>query len=220
MTDAFEHLLARFEPFLGIDEFLGRGGEIGERLVASPDPERQRLEALFAGFGGFAALLGLERKVQVLESFGIVGRTNGGGQVGRQLPLAVDRLEDRLFSLGELAQPLHAELDLADHHLVQVAGGFLAVARDEGNGVPIVQEPERRSRLASAEFAGPARYDPGPPESGCPCRFDSAPGETRAAATCPTDRGIARNSYLNGKSLALLKASARRHLPTKRVRSL
>ena len=27
-----------------------------------------------------------------------------------------------------------------DHHLIQVAGLFLPVARDEGNGVPIIEE--------------------------------------------------------------------------------
>ncbi len=34
---------------------------------------------------------------------------------------------------------------------------------------------------------------------------------------CPTDQGIARNSHLKGKSLALQKVSARRHLHAKRV---
>ncbi len=65
---------------------------------------------------------------------------DGGGQVGGQLALGLDRLEDRLLPLGQLAQALHAELDLADHHLVQIAGPFLAVARDEGNRVPLVQK--------------------------------------------------------------------------------
>ena len=140
VTDAFQDLLVRFEGFLGIDEFLRRGREIGKRLVASPNAERQRLEALFAGFGGFAALFRLEWEVQILESLGMVGRTNGGGQIGGEFPLALDRLEDRLFSLGKLTQALNAKLDLADHNFVQVAGGFFAVAGDEGNGVPHVQE--------------------------------------------------------------------------------
>ena len=103
------------------------------RNASGSRPFSRASEALLRFFG-------LNGKVQVLESLGIVGRTNGGGQIGGELPLGLDRLEDRLFSLGQLAQPLHAKLDLADHHLVQVAGRFLAVARDEGNGVPIVQE--------------------------------------------------------------------------------
>ena len=102
------------DALLGVDELLGRGGQVGQGLVAGPDPERQRLEALVAGLGRLGPLLGLERQVEVFEPLGIVGRADGGGQVGRELPLGLDRLEDRLFPLGQLAQPLHAELDLAD----------------------------------------------------------------------------------------------------------
>ena len=217
---ALEHLLARFEPFFGADEFLGRGREIGEGFVAGPDPERQGLEALLAGLGGLASLLGLEGKIKILEPLGIVGRANGGGQVGRELSLAVDRLEDRLFPLGQLAQPLHAKLDLADDHLVEVAGRFLAVSRDEGNGVPIVQEPNDALDLRAPNLQ--VLRDTTQVHLNRVAHVDSTRHlvrQERRRCVRPI-QGIARNSHLNGKSLALLKASARRHLPTKRVRSL
>ena len=85
-------------------------------------------------------LLGLERQVKVFEPLGIVGGSDGDRQVGGQLPLSLDRLEDRLFPLGQLAKSLHAKLDLVDDHLVEIAGPFLAVARDEGNRVALVQK--------------------------------------------------------------------------------
>ena len=127
-------------PFSAFDELLGRGGQVGERLVAVPDPQGQRLEALVAGVGGLGPLLGLEREVEVFEPLGVVGRADGRGEVGVQLPLGLDRLEDRLLPLGQLAQPLDAKLDLADHNLVQIAGPFLAVAGDERNRVALVQQ--------------------------------------------------------------------------------
>ncbi len=128
------------DAFLGIDEFRGGGVEVQEGLVAGPDPEGQGFQPALAGIGSLGALLGLERQVEVFEPLGVVGRADGGRQVGGHLPLGLDRLEDRLFPLGQLAQPLHAELDLVDDHLVEVARPFLPVSRDEGNGVPLIQK--------------------------------------------------------------------------------
>ncbi len=192
-------------PFFGIDEFLGRGRQIGESLVAGPDPERQRLEALFAGFRGLASLLGLERKIEILEPLGIIGRANRGGKIGRELALALDRLEDRLFPLGELAQPLHAKLDLADDHLVEVAGRFLAVSRDEGNRVPIVQEPDDALDLRAPNLQ--VLRDTTQVHLNRVAHVDSTRHlvrQERRRCVRPI-QGIARNSHLNGKSLALLK---------------
>ena len=104
VADAFDNLFDRINSLVGIHEFLGRRGQIGERLVAGPDPEGQRFQPAVACVRGFGALLGLERKVKVLEPLGIVGRANRGGQVGYELALGVDRLEDRLLPLGQLAQ--------------------------------------------------------------------------------------------------------------------
>ncbi len=111
VADPFEHLLTRFNASLGIDEFLRRRVQIGEGLVASPDPKRQGLEPFVAGLRGLAALLGFEWKVQILEPLGILGRPNGRRQVGRELALGLDRLEDRLFSLGQLSQSLRREAE-------------------------------------------------------------------------------------------------------------
>ena len=45
VADAFDDLFDRIDALLGIDEFLSRRGQIGERLVAGPDPEGQGLQA-------------------------------------------------------------------------------------------------------------------------------------------------------------------------------
>ena len=220
MPHPLKHLLARFQPFFRIDELLSRCGEIGESLVASPDPESQRFEALLAGLGGLRSLLGLEGKVKILESFGIVGRANGSGQVGRKLSLALDRLEDRLLTLSELTQPLDTKLDLADDHLVEVAGRFLAVSRDEGNGVRIVQKLNDALDLRAPNLQ--VLRDTTQVHLNRVTHVDSTQHLERQEQRRRVRpiRGIARNPYLNGTSLALLKVSARRHLPTYRVWSL
>ena len=44
VANAFEHLLDGVDPLFGVDEFFCGGVQVGERLVAGPDPKRQRLE--------------------------------------------------------------------------------------------------------------------------------------------------------------------------------
>ena len=105
-------------------------------------------------------------------------------------------------------------------HFVQVAGRFLAVARDEGNGVPIVQELNDALDLRAPNLQ--VLRDATQVHLNRVAHVDSTRHlvrQERRRRVRPI-RGIARNSYLNGKSLALQKVSARRHLPTKRVWSL
>ena len=128
-------------PFLGVDEFLGRGvrgrsrvsSRFQIRRASGSSPLSRASDALVRFFG-------LERQVEVFEPLGVVGRADAAARSRGQLPLGLDRLEDRLLPLRQLAEPLHAELDLADDHLVEVAGPFLAVARDERDGVALVQQ--------------------------------------------------------------------------------
>ena len=140
VADPFEHLLDRFEALFGVDEFLCRRRQVGQGLVAGPDPEGERFQPAIPRIGCLGSFFWLEWKVEVFEPLGIVGRSNGGRQVGIEFPLGLDRLQNGLFAVGQLAQTLHAKLDFADHHFVQVAGAFLAVACDERDGVALVQK--------------------------------------------------------------------------------
>ena len=102
------------------------------RTASGSSPFSRASEAL-------VRFLGLNGQVEVLEPLGVLGRADRRREVGVQLPLGLDRLEDRLLPLGQLAQPLDAKLDLVDHNLVQIPGPFLAISRDERNGVAFVQ---------------------------------------------------------------------------------
>ena len=141
VADPLQDLLDRVDALLGVDEFLRRrrrtsvsvSSRVQIRRARGSSPRSRASDAL-------VRFLGLNGQVQVFEPLGVVGGADRRGEVGVQLPLRLDRLEDRLLPLGQLAQPLHAELDLADDHLVEVARPFLAVSRDERDGVPLVEE--------------------------------------------------------------------------------
>ena len=49
VADALEDLLDGVDPLLGVDEFLGGGVDVGQGLVAGPDPQGQRLQARARG---------------------------------------------------------------------------------------------------------------------------------------------------------------------------
>ena len=127
-------------PFSALMNSECGGDQVDEGLVTRPDPKGQGFEPAVAGIGSLGAFLGLKREIKVFEPFGVVGRADGGRQVWGHLPLGLDRLQDGFFSLRQLAQSLHARLNLADHDLVEAAGPLLAVARDKGNRIPIVQK--------------------------------------------------------------------------------
>ena len=140
VADTFENLLGRIQPLFDADEFLGRGHWIGQQLVAVPDPDGQRLQALVPGIGGLGPFLGLEGKIKVLQPLGVLRRANGRRKLGVELALGLDRLEYCLFAFGQFPKPMDAKLDLADHDLVQVPGPFLAIPGNERNRVTFVQQ--------------------------------------------------------------------------------
>ena len=78
------------------------------------------------------------------------------------LPWRLDRLEDGLLALGQLAEPADAELDLADRHLVQVAGPLLAVPGDERHRVALVEQLDDALHLNAPDLEvlrDPAQVD-------------------------------------------------------------
>ena len=140
VPNPFEHLLDGLDVFLGVHKLLRRGVQVRQRLVPVPDPQRQRLEPLVARLRSLRLLLRFERKIQVFQPLGIVRRADRRRQLFRQLALRLDRLEDRFLALRQFAQPSHPKLDLADRHLVQIAGSLLAVTSDEGHRVAFVKQ--------------------------------------------------------------------------------
>ena len=65
----------------------------------------------------------------------------------RELALLLDGLENGGAALLEFAVVGDALLDLENSNLVEIAVNFLSIARNEGNRVPVRQQPRHRGRL-------------------------------------------------------------------------
>src|SRR5262249_920549 len=93
-------------------------------VPAIPDPVGERLEAGGARDGGPALTLPLVRQVEVLERVAVVRREYLLAQLGGELLLALDLLEDERLAREDRV-PLLARVEHgADRDLVQVAGAL------------------------------------------------------------------------------------------------
>ena len=97
----------------------------------------------FARDLALGAALGLVRQVQVFQFLLGGCGLDGGAQLRRQLALLVDALEHRFAPVFEFAQVAQPVFQLAQLDVVQAAGGFLAVAGDEGNGGAAIEQVDR-----------------------------------------------------------------------------
>ena len=135
-----ERLFGRVEAGLIIDVYrggveraaLGRGlhdDHVGERLQAGLAGLLRAGHALFA--------VGL---VEVLDTLELRGLANLLLEFGREFALGIDKQDDVLFTLLKIAQVGQALVEGAQGDVVHAARGLLAVARDKGNGVALVDE--------------------------------------------------------------------------------
>jgi len=163
---AVERGLGVVDRGLGVQVLGGQRGGIAGRI--GQDGVGQRFQAGFARDLGAGAALGLVRRVQVFQALLGVGGADFLLQFGRELALLRNRFEDRAAALFEFAQISQADFQVAQHGIVQAAGGFLAVAGDEGHGGAVVQQFHRRGDLggARAEFGGELRDDAGVVDAG------------------------------------------------------
>ena len=82
--------------------------------------------------------------VEVLDALELRGGANLGLELGRELALDVDEDDHILFALFEITQVGKAVAQGAKRDVVHTARGFLAIARDEGNRVALVDEVDGR----------------------------------------------------------------------------
>lgn len=115
---------------------LGRGlhdDHVGERLKAGLAGLLRAGHALFA--------VGL---VEVLDTLELRGLANLLLEFGREFALGVDEQNDVLFALLKIAQVGQALVECAQGDVVHATRGLLAVARDKGDGVALVDELDGR----------------------------------------------------------------------------
>jgi hypothetical protein len=109
-------------------------------VAAFPEPGRQRLESGFLRHRRLGLPLLLVGKIEILEH----GQLEGGEelvlQLGRQLALPLDLLDDERLALEDLVPGLAGVDHLANRDFVQVPRLLLAVPRDERHGGALVRQ--------------------------------------------------------------------------------
>ena len=144
------------DPLLRVDErgsarFRGLARD-GRPVPAVPEPFRQRSQPRLPRRLGLGLSFLLVRKVEVLEGDRIERPPDARLQLGRQLPLPADLLDDEGLPFDEVVPPLLRVEHLADRHLVQVSRLLLAVAGDERHRrAPLCQ---RQNGLGAGQGAG------------------------------------------------------------------
>ncbi len=131
---------------VGIDEAGSQRFRRLRRIVQ--ESVSQRRQAGFTGDLGPGAALGLVRQVEVFQPGLGIGGEDGGFQVGTQLALLADAGEDDAAPFFEFAQITQPFLQQAQLRVVQPAGGFLAVAGDEGHCGTAIQQGDGGFDLA------------------------------------------------------------------------
>ena len=142
---------------IGGGEICRHGGAIGENGFG------QGAQAALAGDLGLRAALGLIGQVDVFE-LGLGGRDGDASlELGGQFALFADGFENGLapaLKLAQIAQPLGQETQL---RIVERAGDFLAVARDERHRRALVEQRNGGDGLlrAGADVLGNQNRDIG-----------------------------------------------------------
>ena len=151
-----ERLLGRVEAGLIIDvcrggvERAALGGCLHDNHVG------KRLQACLAGLLRAGHALFAVGLVEVLDTLELRGLANLLFEFGREFALGVNEQNDVLFTLLKIAQVGQALVEGAQGDVVHAARGFLAVARDKGNGVALVDELDGRLDVGGlkVELAG------------------------------------------------------------------
>ena len=147
------------ERRIDIDYLVLRADERGGGLARVPlgmgeEQVGKRLEASFTSDLRLAPPLRLVRQIDVLEPRLAVRRLDRMPQRIVELALLADAPEDRRPALLQLAQVPQPLLQRPQLRVVEGAGGFLAVARDERHGGACIEQRDRRFDLplANAEL--------------------------------------------------------------------
>ena len=136
--------LGRLEASILVD--VCRGGieraTLGRGL--HDDHIGERFQAGFAGLLGAGHALFAVGLVEVLDALELCGLANLLLELGREFALGIDKQDHVLLALLKIAQVGQAIVERTQGDVVHAARGFLAVARDEGNGVALVDELDGR----------------------------------------------------------------------------
>jgi hypothetical protein len=119
-----------------------------------PQVLRQRLQALFARDGGLGAALGLVGQIEIFELALVERGFDARLQFVGQLALLGNGGQNGFAAVGEIAEVGQLLFDVANLHFVQIAGGLLAVARDERHRAAVVQQFDHGDQPAQGQIQG------------------------------------------------------------------
>ena len=139
---------------LGIDERPQHLGPRPAQRLLLQQQIRQRLQPALASRRGPCPPLGFERQIQVLQHLLVLALLDLLSQLRRQQPLLVDRPQDRGLASSQLMCLGQRILDHPQRRLVQPAGRLLAIARDEGQRVAVLQQLDGGPHLALGHSRG------------------------------------------------------------------
>ena len=140
-----QNLLGAIQRRLGIGHVLVGSDETGRlslRLQRRVREQRigQRLQPRFTRDLGLGTALLAIRQIKIFQALLAVGGQHIPLKRGAQLVLLGDRFEHDLTPLLQLTQIAQALFELTHLGVIEPAGGFLAVARDERHGRAAIQQ--------------------------------------------------------------------------------
>ena len=135
-----------------LQRILGRG--VSRLRVHEAGGQGQRIL-------GAAALREDEQRERVFDALHDLGLVDLRAQVGRELALLFDGAQHLVLAGFEVAQVGQALVQIAQRRIVDAAGGLLAVAGDERDGVPLVYEVDdgRDLRGGQVQLSGDGGLD-------------------------------------------------------------
>ena len=134
----------------GVRERQGGRVRVGLRVLR-PEQIGQRGQARLRRNRSARAALGAKRAVHVVDLCHRAGRVQRGGDRRAQTALLFDEAADLLAPRLDGAVEGQPFLQRAQLAVVQRAGGLLPVARDEGDGIALVQQPDGALGLLRAD---------------------------------------------------------------------
>ena len=137
---ALQRILGRGVSRFRVHEAGGQGQRVLCAAALREDEQRERLEPGVARLRGAGGALLPVRLVQVLDALHDRGLVDLRAQVGRELALLLDGAQHLVLAGFEVAHVAQALVQIAQRRIVDAAGGLLAVAGDERDGVPLVYE--------------------------------------------------------------------------------
>ena len=155
VTGTGESVVDGGDFLVGADE--GEGHRLRIAVVSlGEELSGEQLQTLLAGHGGARAPLRAEGQIHILQRLDGARRLDPGAQLIGQHALVIERLQDRVTTLLQFCQLGQSVANGGDGNLIEAACLFLAVAGDEGDRAPFIEQGNGGGNLlpGDAEIGG------------------------------------------------------------------